>query len=86
MPDILQEPDTGVTLASFQEAGDDLGAGSAPVQVYIECTGHKNRLLLPVHDVSVITGLYQEHGHYLRDGDPGPREDGQHVSLQCAPT
>jgi len=39
----------------------------------------------PVHDVPA-TGLDEEHGDQLRDGDPGPREQGQDVSLWSALT
>ena len=38
-----------------------------------------------VHDVTTA-GLDEEHGDHLRDGDPGPREDGQDVSLRSALT
>ena len=39
----------------------------------------------PVHNVPA-TGLYQEHGDHLCDGDPGHRQQGQDVSLWSALT
>ena len=39
----------------------------------------------PVHNVPA-TGLDEEHRDQLRDGDPGPREQGQDVSLRSALT
>ena len=45
-----------------------------------------NKMAVLPNKMRVLPGLYEEHGDSLGDGDPGPGQQGQRVSLRRART